>query len=111
MNIQPILENDHFLIRPLREEDRDQLFAVANDPMIWDQHPAKERATKKGFDQFFDLSMNSGGALLIIDKNSDSVIGSSRYELHEDDPWQFRSDGPICPDRIGGTAPTSRSKN
>lgn len=86
MNLQPTLENEKFLIRPLEEADRDHLYHVASDPLIWDQHPAKERSTKSGFDQFFDQSLASGGALIIIDKLEDRIIGSSRYELHQDDP-------------------------
>ena len=85
MNIQPRLEDDLYLIRALKEEDRDQLFEIASDPLIWDQHPAKERATRAGFDQFFDQSLASGGALVIIDKKLDKIIGSSRYELHKED--------------------------
>ena len=85
MNIQPRLEDDRFLIRALDESDRDELFGVACDPLICDQHPAKERATRAGFDQFFDQSLASAGALVVIDKTSGSIIGSSRYELHPED--------------------------
>jgi hypothetical protein len=30
-------------VRPLKPEDLEELFAVASDPMIWEQHPARDR--------------------------------------------------------------------
>jgi RimJ/RimL family protein N-acetyltransferase len=37
---QPVLEDERLLLRPLRAEDWDALFAVASDPLVWQQHPA-----------------------------------------------------------------------
>jgi RimJ/RimL family protein N-acetyltransferase len=78
---QPILEDDLVLIQPLSIEDLDQLYAAASDPLIWEQHPAKERATREGFRKFFDEAMASGCALAIIDRNSQEIIGTSRYHV------------------------------
>ncbi len=55
------------------------LYAVARDPLIWEQHPAKERAKPEGFRRFFEESLASGGALLASDAETREVIGSSRY--------------------------------
>lgn len=76
---QPTLAGELVTIRPLRADDHDALFAVASDPLIWEQHPAKERATPEGFRTFFDESLATGGALLVSDAATGEVIGSSRY--------------------------------
>ncbi len=92
---QPVLEDHLVTLRPLQEFDRMALFKVASDTKIWEQHHVKERATKKGFDKFFDDSIASGGALLVLDRKSGEIAGSSRFQLvenHEDKieiGWSF----------------------
>jgi RimJ/RimL family protein N-acetyltransferase len=76
---QPTLESERLLLRPLRPEDREALFAVASDREIWARHPAHDRWQRPVFDAFFDEGLAAGGALAIIDKASGAVIGSSRY--------------------------------
>ena len=61
-DLQPTLEGASLLIRPLREDDWEALFAVASDPLIWEQHPEKDRHTSVVFRRFFDEAMASGGA-------------------------------------------------
>ena len=78
-NRQPILENDLLILRPLKEEDFENLYKVASDPLIWEQHPAKNRSERTGFEAFFKEAIESQGALLVIDKGSADVIGSSRF--------------------------------
>jgi len=78
-NWQPTLENDLLIVKPLTAEDFDNLCKVASDPLIWEQHPAKERSTKAGFEPFFEEAMESKGAFVVIDKKSGEVIGSTRY--------------------------------
>ncbi len=78
-NLQPILENNLLLLRPLQEDDFEALFKVASDPLIWEQHPAKERATREGFTIFFNDAMASKAAFVVIDKKNSDIIGTSRY--------------------------------
>lgn len=81
-NLQPTLVGSTVIIRPLVEDDRDALFMVACDPLIWAQHPTEDRWTRDGFDLFFDQSLASGGALAIQERTetgSGRMIGSSRY--------------------------------
>jgi RimJ/RimL family protein N-acetyltransferase len=77
--LQPTLRGELVELRPLREEDFDALFAVASDPLIWEQHPASDRYQERVFRDFFDGAMASGGAFIVMDGRSGAVIGSSRY--------------------------------
>lgn len=80
---QPVLKGDLIELRPLRPEDHDDLYAVAGDPLIWEQHPVKNRSEPEGFRVFFDEAMASGGALIAIDARTQEVIGSSRYHGYD----------------------------
>jgi RimJ/RimL family protein N-acetyltransferase len=78
-NTQPTLENDLIILQPLQPEHFDRLFEVAADPLIWEQHPAKERSTRAGFELFFNEAIATKSAFLVIDKKSGAAIGSTRY--------------------------------
>ena len=80
---QPILEGPLMTLRPLRPADYDRLFAVAADPLIWEQHPDKSRSQPDGFRAFFQQALDSGGALLALETGSGRVIGSSRYHGYD----------------------------
>jgi RimJ/RimL family protein N-acetyltransferase len=77
--LQPHLRGDLVEVRPLRPEDWAALFAVASDPLIWEQHPAHDRYQEEVFREFFREALESGGALLVIDRQTQKVVGSSRY--------------------------------
>jgi RimJ/RimL family protein N-acetyltransferase len=77
--LQPHLVGELLEVRPLRPEDWQALFAVASDPLIWEQHPARDRYQEEVFEEFFRDALASGGALLVIDRRTREVIGSSRY--------------------------------
>jgi N-acetyltransferase len=77
--LQPHLAGDLLEIRPLRPEDWEALFAVASDPLIWEQHPASDRYQEEVFKEFFREALASGGALVVIDRKTQAIIGSSRY--------------------------------
>jgi N-acetyltransferase len=78
-DLQPTLRGELLELRPLQPSHFDALWAVASDPGIWAQHPAKERATPDGFRKFFQDALDSGGALVAIDARDGNVIGSSRF--------------------------------
>jgi RimJ/RimL family protein N-acetyltransferase len=80
LDLQPTLENELIILRPLRESDFETLYQVAKDPLIWEQHPSKDRFKREVYTEFFKESIQSKGALLIIDKTSNEVIGSTRYK-------------------------------
>ena len=80
---QPVLCGGLVLLRPLRADDYDLLYTVASDPLIWEQHPTRSRHEAAVFRAFFDESLASGGALIVIDRASQQVIGSSRFHGYD----------------------------
>ena len=85
-DIQPSLENEKLIISPLDENDFEALYAVASDPKIWEQHPNKNRWQKEVFEVFFKGAVESNSAFKIIDKQTDSIAGSTRfYDYKEQD--------------------------
>jgi RimJ/RimL family protein N-acetyltransferase len=80
---QPILSNKLVELRPLRSEDYSDLYAVAADPLIWEQHPVKNRHDRTEFQAFFGESLASGGALVAIDAKTQRMIGSSRFHGYD----------------------------
>lgn len=80
---QPALKGELVELRPLRAEDYDDLYAVASDPMIWEQHPSNDRHEEPVFKEFFREALASGGALIVMDARTRKVIGSSRFHGHD----------------------------
>jgi RimJ/RimL family protein N-acetyltransferase len=81
--LQPTLTSEILELRPLRTDDFEQLYAVASDPLIWEQHPNSDRCQRDVFRKFFDDALQSGGALIAIDRKDSRVIGSSRYHCYD----------------------------
>lgn len=88
VDLQPTLKGKLLELRPLRPDDYADLYAVASDPLIWEQHPAKERATESGFRAFFQKAIDSGGALVAIDGKDGRVIGTSRFHDYVEETSQ-----------------------
>ncbi|MBK8750107.1 MAG: GNAT family N-acetyltransferase [Saprospiraceae bacterium] len=82
INIQPTLENENVILHPLQDKDFADLYAVASDPKIWEQHPNKDRCKIEVFKVFFDGAMQSKGAFKIVNKASGNVMGSTRFYDH-----------------------------
>ena len=85
MDRQPTLVTERLVLRPLTEDDREALYQVASDPMVWEQHPIHDRWRREVFDAFFDDGLASGGALAIIESAKDRVVGSTRYDKYDPD--------------------------
>jgi len=79
VDLQPTLKGKLVELHPLRADDFDRLFAVASDPLIWEQHPASDRYKEDVFRAFFREAIDTGSAFIAIDATDGSVIGSSRY--------------------------------
>jgi RimJ/RimL family protein N-acetyltransferase len=82
---QPTLKGTLVELRPLRHADQDELYAVASDPLIWEQHPARDRHEAARFGEFFAEALASGGALLATDAETGRVIGSSRFHGYSEE--------------------------
>jgi RimJ/RimL family protein N-acetyltransferase len=83
-DLQPRLSGALVSLRPLQADDLETLRAVAADPLIWEQHPAKDRAEQEGFARFFEEQLASGGGLLVLDAHSREVIGTSRFHGYDE---------------------------
>ena len=83
VNWQPTLIGTSLRLRPLTEDDFEPLFAAASDPLIWEQHPDRERYKHDKFRLYFDSGIESRGALAIIDPDTGKIIGSSRFTGHD----------------------------
>ncbi len=80
MNLQPELEDELIVLKPLSENDFESLYEVAKDPLIWEQHPCSDRYKKDVYKEFFIDSIKSKGAFKIIEKSSGRIIGSTRFK-------------------------------
>jgi RimJ/RimL family protein N-acetyltransferase len=78
-DLQPNLKGELIGLRPLTPEDWEDLFAVASDPVIWEQHPESDRYKEDVFKIFFSDALESGGAFVIIDRKNQQIIGSTRF--------------------------------
>src|SRR6476620_7590870 len=78
-NLQPHLKGELLELRPLAPNDWDELFAVASDSLIWEQHPEPDRYKEDVFRVFFKEALESGGAFVIIDRKIQRIIGSTRF--------------------------------
>lgn len=79
-NIQPIdLKNETIQLIPLQKIDFEELYKVASDPLVWEQHPNKLRYQKNVFHNYFEGALLSKGAFIIRENKTNEVIGSSRY--------------------------------
>jgi len=84
-DLQPVLKGELLRLRPLRLDDFPSLFAVAADPLIWEQHPNSDRYKEEVFKTFFREAMDSRGALIAADSKDGQVIGSTRFHGYNDE--------------------------
>lgn len=78
-DLQPYLKGELLELRPLAVQDWDELFSVASDPFIWEQHPEPDRYQEDVFRCFFKEALECGGAFVIIDRRNQKIIGSTRF--------------------------------
>ena len=86
MDRQPTLEGERLLLRPLRADDWDALYAVASDPLVWELHPAHDRWQEGVFRKFFAEAMAQRDALI---RENPSLAGTvqvvAAHELFVED--------------------------
>lgn len=81
---QPTLKGVLVELRPLRPDDEGDLFAVASDPLLWEQHPVRDRYKPEVFGTLFRESLASRGALVALDCKNGKIIGSSRFHGYDE---------------------------
>jgi len=77
--VSPSILGESLELRPLEAGDFESLYRVASDPLIWAQHPSPTRYQEPVFREWFNEALTSQSALVVIDRDSNSVVGSSRY--------------------------------
>ena len=56
------------------------MYAVASDPLLWEQHPEADRWKRSKFRHFFQGGLaNDWGCFVIREKQSGRAVGSSRF--------------------------------
>ena len=79
-DLQPThLQNERIHLIPLQETDFEKLFAVASNPLVWEQHPNPNRYKLEDFTNYFKGAIESKGAFLILDAITNETVGCSRY--------------------------------
>ena len=78
-NSKITLQNDSVVATPLQATDFEALYTAASDPLIWEQHPNKNRWQRTEFENYFKGAMEGGKAFSVKDAATGEVIGSSRY--------------------------------
>jgi N-acetyltransferase len=86
--LQPRLSGNLISIFPLAPEYYEDLYSAASDPLIWAGHPSRYRYQREEFSQWFDDALASKGALVIADKISGALIGSSRYYEYDQNKFE-----------------------
>lgn len=79
IDLQPLLKDELITLRPIVESDFDELFLVASDPFIWEQHPSKERYLKQNFTPYFQEAVEWKSGFVVIDNKTGRLIGNTRY--------------------------------
>ena len=80
MNFSKNFENDQLSLIQAKRDDFDNLYSIASDEEIWEQHPENDRWKKNKFSIFFDNGIsNEFGMLIIYLKPKNEIIGSTRF--------------------------------
>lgn len=77
----PILEDKLVRLRPLVGADREVLYSIARDELLWAQHQFKDRYQRPVFERLFDEGLAGKGAFTVMDQQAAGrVIGSTRLK-------------------------------
>ena len=84
-NTEAKFETDSFLLIHTENSHFDELYKVAGNPLVWEQHPQKDRWIKENFEIFFQEALNNNlGCFSIVDKQKNQFIGSTRFYSQDD---------------------------
>ena len=77
-DFDPVLEGPTLRLRPLRADEFEAIYAVSSDPLVWAQHPSKERYQRAVFEEWFAEAVVQH-ALIVEERGTGRVIGSTRF--------------------------------
>ena len=78
------LENDEIALIQTKISHFHELYSVARNRVIWEQHPEKDRWRKDKFKIFFEDGVeNNLGCFSIYDKNLSKKIGLTRFYSYD----------------------------
>ncbi len=89
MDFQPELVGATLRLSPLAEAHREELYAAASDPLIWEQHPARTRHERRVFDTYFDFLLSMRQSLVVQERETARVIGTSRFYVAASPPESY----------------------
>lgn len=75
----PTLQGPTLTLRPLQPDDFEALYQAAADPLVWEQHPSPLRYQRPVFEKYFAGALDSGTALVVMDRQTGLKVGCSRY--------------------------------
>lgn len=79
-DLQPTLRGQRVWLRPLTAADFEDCYQAAADPATWAQHPDRLRYQEAIFRaRLFDSAVTCGGALVVLNRSDDQIIGATRY--------------------------------
>ena len=74
------LPTEHYSLELLTPNDFDALYAVASDPLLWEQHPETDRWKRSRFQRFLQGGLaNDLGCFVIRETSNGWSAGSSRF--------------------------------
>ena len=74
------LETEHFTLIQTEPAHFADLYQVAGNPLVWQQHPERDRWKQEKFTAFFNAGLNNDlGCFSIKDKHLSVFIGSTRF--------------------------------
>ena len=74
----PVLENERVRLRPMVPADREALYLIGGDRLLWEQHQCSDRYEREVFDKLIDDGLLSLKAFTVEDRATGRVIGSTR---------------------------------
>jgi RimJ/RimL family protein N-acetyltransferase len=76
---QEILSSNRIVLLPLQPANQEDIFALASDPLVWEQHPNRNRYQPEEFNVYFEGALKSGGAYRIVENKLGLTMGCTRY--------------------------------
>lgn len=77
--LQPTLRGPRITLRPMTDDDFEPLYAVASDPLLWEQHPEPTRYQRPVFERYFQSGMESKGCLVGMLNETGELVTCSRF--------------------------------